>query len=194
MKKISIYIAILVSTLFIVSCTQTEKLPPAVSSVAEVATRLKGKTWQVVDIATVTGLQISYFDKDPANKVPAAAPATENLNWLSARKGAEKNNEFINEYYDKNLKISFAFNNDSVVTTTGMDAQKQIFSIENSKNDDKTKGIKLLLTGEGEPFENMGVSKFTATYYILGANEKKLILLTPNELNRAKVVYLLEAE
>jgi len=40
----------------------------------------------------------------------------------------------------------------------------------------------------------MGASKFTATYYILGASEKKLYLLTPNKLNDLKVVFLLETK
>lgn len=194
MKKISLYIVILVSSLFIVSCSETEKLPPTVTSVEQAKTLLKGKTWQVVDVATVSGLNISFFDEDPAKKVPVAAPANEKLNWLSARKGAEKDNEFINEYYNKNLKISIALNNDSIATTKGMGAEKQIFVIENNSGEEGPKGIKLLLTGDGEAFGDMAVSKFTATYHILGANEKKLFLLTPNELNRSKVVFLLEAK
>ena len=194
MRKIIINIAILVISLSIISCTETEKLPPAVSSVEEAKTLLAGKTWQVVDVATVSGSSISFFDEDPAKKVAAPAPTPESLTWLSARKGADKENEFIKEFYDKNLKITIALDKDSVATTTGMDNKSQTYSIENTSGDDDPKGIKFLLTGEDASFADMGPSKFTATYYILGASEKKLYLLTPNQLNRQKVVFLLEAK
>lgn len=194
MKKITTHIAILLISLSIISCSETEKLPPAVSSVEKAKTLLSGKTWQVIDVATVSGLQMTVFDEDPAKKVAAPAPTPESLSWLSARKGAEKDNEFINDFYNKNLKISIALDKDSVATTTGMDSKSQTYSIEKTSGDDAPEGVKLLLTGESEAFGEMGASKFTATYYILGANEKKLYLITPNELNRQKVVFLLEAK
>ena len=75
-----------------------------------------------------------------------------------------------------------------------MDAVRQVFSFNNDSEENEPKGLKLRLTGESKAFADMGASKFTATYYILGASENKLYLLTPNKLNGAKVVFLLEGK
>jgi len=194
MKKIILHSTILSISLFFVSCTHTEKLPPPVSSVEQAKTLLKGKVWQVTDVATISGSGISFFDKDELKNEPVVAPAIETLNWLGTKKESDNQSEFMNSFYKDNLKISIAFNQDSIATTMGMDAQKQLFSISNIGKENEPKGIKLLLTGESKAFSNMGVSKFTATYYILGANEKKLYLLTPNKVNDLKVVFLLETK
>ncbi len=83
---------------------------------------------------------------------------------------------------------------DSIAITTGMDSKEQIFSINNISEESKPDGLKLTFTGDIESFDNMGISNYTITYYILGANEKKLYLLSPNKLNRLNVVFLLESK
>ena len=83
---------------------------------------------------------------------------------------------------------------DSIAITTGMDSKEQIFSINNISEESKPDGLKLTFTGDGEYFDNMGISNYTTTYNILGANEKKLYLLSPNKLNRLNVVFLLESK
>ena len=83
---------------------------------------------------------------------------------------------------------------DSIAITTGMDSKEQIFSINNISEESKPDGLKLTFTGDIESFDNMGISNYTITYYILGANERKLYLLSPNKLNRLNVVFLLESK
>ena len=83
---------------------------------------------------------------------------------------------------------------DSIAITTGMDSKEQIFSINNISEESKPDGLKLTFTGDSEYFDNMGISNYTTTYNILGANEKKLYLLSPNKLNRLNVVFLLESK
>ena len=46
-----------------------------------------------------------------------------------------------------------------------------------------------MLTGDRKTFAEMGITKATITYYILGANDNKLYLLTPNEMNNLKVFF-----
>jgi hypothetical protein len=194
MKQIFFTTAILSIILFVASCIQTEKIPPSIGTIDQATALLTGKVWQVTDVATISGSRKSLFENEQSNNETIVAPAKEALNWLSSKKGTVTNTDFINAYYKKNLKISIALNKDSIATTKGMDAQQQIFSINNYSEKNEPKGLKLSLSGGGEGFSEMGAGKFTATYYILGANEKKLYLLTPNELNGLQVVLLLEAK
>ncbi len=194
MKKIILNSAILSISLFTVSCKQKEKLPPPVSTVEQAKTLVLEKVWQVTDVATISGSRKSLFDNDQPKNETVVAPNVETLNWLGAKKEADNQSEFLKSFYEDKLKTSIAFNKDSIATTTGMDAEKQVFSINNNSEENEPKGIKLTLTGESKTFADMGASKFTATYYILGASEKKLYLLTPNKLNDLKVVFLLETK
>ena len=194
MKQIILITAILSITLFVASCIQTEKLPPSIGTIDQAKTLLTGKVWQVIDVATISGSRKSLFETNQSNNETIVAPAKEALNWLSSKKGTVSNTDFINSFYQENLKISIALNKDSIATTTGMDTQKQIFSINNISEKNEPKGLKLSLSDDSKAFAEMGAGNFTATYFILGANEKKLYLLTPNELNGLKVVLLLEAK
>lgn len=194
MKQILFTTAILSIILFVASCSQTEKLPPPIGTVNQATALLTGKVWQVTDVATISGSRKSLFENEQSNNETIVAPAKEALNWLSSKKGTVTNTDFMNAYYKKNLKISIALNKDSIATTKGMDAQQQIFSINNYSEKFEPKGLKLILSHDSKTFTEMGAGKFTATYYILGANEKKLYLLTPNELNGLQVVLLLEAK
>jgi hypothetical protein len=194
MKEFILNTTFLCLFIFVTSCSQKEKLPPPVTSVEQAKTLTAGKTWKVVDVATISGSVESIFDKDKSKKEPISVPSVESLNWLSTNKETENNSDFENSFYNDSRKISMALNKDSVAITTGLDAKEQIFSINNERDENKPDGIKLTLTGESKSFGSMGAGKFTATYYILGANEKKLYLLTPNKLNGSKVVFLLETK
>lgn len=194
MSKKRLITAIASIALLVVSCTKTEKLPPPVSTVEQAKTLLTGKVWQVVDVGFISGLRISVFDNEQSKKDTIVQPATESVKWLSAEKKSDDKFDITNSFYEESLGISIGLNKDSIATTTGLEAQKQVFSITDESEENEPKGIKLLLTGESKTFADMGASKVTATYYILGASEKKLYLLTPNTLNRSKVVFLLEAK
>jgi hypothetical protein len=198
MKKIILYSTILALSVSLFSCTQKEKLPPVVNSVADAQKLITGKTWQVVDVATIAGSRKSAFDNDKIKAEPIVAPAVDALSWFSDRKGIDTATDFIGSFYKENFikfkKIFIAFNKDSVATTNGLDADKQIFSINNTTKKNEANGIKLTLTGDSKTFAEMGISKATITYYILGASENKLYLLTPNEIDDLKVVFLLESK
>jgi len=196
MKNYIHCVAILFSLALCLSCKQQQKqaaLPPPVSSVDEVKKIIVGKTWQVVDVATIAGSRKSAFDNDKAKNETVAAPAAEALNWFSQMKGIDTATDFMGSFYKENFikfkKISLAFNNDSMATATGMDAEQQLFSINNNPKENEPNGIKLTLTGE---MTDMG--KVTSTYYVLGADQNTLYLLTPNEMNDLKVVFLLKGK
>lgn len=164
------------------------------NTVQQAKALLTNKVWHVVAVGTILGSSTSVFQEDQVMNETVAAPAVANLHWLSASKASDDKSDFTNSFYEESLKISLAFNKDSIATTTGMDAVRQVFSFNNDSEENEPKGLKLKLTGESKAFADMGASKFTATYYILGASENKLYLLTPNKLNGAKVVFLLEGK
>jgi hypothetical protein len=198
MKKYIYYSSFLVLCISFFSCKPKEKLPPAVSSVIDAQKLITGKTWQVIDVATITGSRKSIFDEDKPKTEAIIAPDVVKLNWFSKIKGIDTATDFMGSFYKDNFikfkKISFAFNKDSIATSTGLDADKQVFSINNTVKENEANGIKLTLTGDSKTFAEMGITKATITYYILGANDNKLYLLTPNEMNNLKVVFLLESK
>lgn len=167
-------------------------------SVEEAQKLIVGKSWQVTDVATISGSRISAFDDDKSKKETVVAPAVETLNWFSKIKGIDTATDFMGAFYKENFikfkKLSMAFNKDSIATTTGMGAEQQIFSINNNIKESEPNGLKLTFTGDMKGFSDMDMSKGTATYYILGANQNSLYLLTPNQMNDLKVVFLLKAK
>lgn len=193
MKKLTLHTALLFAIICVISCSQNKQtIPPPVTDVAATKTLLAGKKWQVSSVATVSGSQESLFDNDQLKTAAVVAPRAESLNWLSATKD-DKNNQFIADFCKKSLDISIALNKDSVATTTGLEVAKQTYTIDNNKDAEEPKGMALFLTQKGEGAGPMGAGEFTTTYYILGASENKLYLLTPNKLNGLQVVYLLTA-
>lgn len=192
MKKYLLQTALFL-TIICTSCSSNKPtIPPPVKSVAEAKTLLAGKKWQVTSVATISGSQGSLFDEE-SKKAAIEAPNVTSLNWLSPVKDID-NTKFIAEYCEKSLQVSIALDKDSTATTTGMDAEKQIYSFDNNNDEEEPKGIALFLTQKSEGTGPMGAGVFTTTYYILGANENTLYLLTPNKLNNSKVVYLLQAK
>ena len=194
MKKITLITALLSPAIFVASCTKLEKLPPPVETVENAKNLISAKHWKVTDIATISGSIKSRFDNDKSNTEAVVAPSAELLNWLGNKSEKENSEEFIRSYYDKALKISINLNKDSIAVTEGLQAQEQIYAVIKDSEESKSSTLKLTLTGVDKEFAAMGGGKFTSTYYILGASENKLYLLTPNTLNDLKVVYLLESK
>ena len=198
LKNTKCYFIILSVCVLSFSCKEKKILPLPVSSVEKAEKLIKGKTWQVIDIATIEGSQKSIFENDKSKTDTIIAPSSEKLNWFSAKKGIDTATDFIGKFYKENFikfkKISMAFNNDSIANTKGVDAEEQIFSINNLVEEKKPIGLRLTFKGDNTTFSNMGVNKAVTTYYILGADEKKMYLLSPYELNDLKLVFLLEAK
>jgi hypothetical protein len=194
MKKLVIHFTLMFVIICVVSCSQNKQtLPPPVKSVSEAKTLLAGKKWQVTSVATVIGSQESLFDNEPSKNAAELAMKAASLNWLSVKKD-KNNSEFTASCCAKNLQVSISLDKDSIATTTGLEVSKQNYSIDYNKEENESKGIALFLTQKNEGSGLMSDGTFTSTYFILGANENKLYLLTPNKLNNLKVVYLLEAK
>ncbi len=202
MKKIKRLLVITASLPFWFSCkpqlkSSTEKLPTAINDIAAIQKIITGKTFTVLDAATILGSYESPFDKPKTNEI-IVAPNVSKINWFSAKKSSKDTTDFIakfeKETFEKFKKISLNFSNDSIAIATGIEAINHIYKITDSTEEKEQKGLKLKLTYNMEATSaKMGMSKFTATYYILGVNEKYLYLLTPNKLNDEKVFFLLEA-
>jgi hypothetical protein len=194
MKKIVIHFVLILVIICVVSCSENKQtIPPPVKSIVEAKSLLAGKKWQVTSVATVIGSQESLFDNDPSKSAAVSAMKSASLNWLSPKKD-KNNSEFTASYCAKNLQVSISLDKDSIATTTGLEVSKQHYSIDFNKDENEPKGIALFLTQKNDGTGLMSDGTFTSTYYILGANENKLYLLTPNKLNNLKVVYLLEAK
>ncbi len=176
--------------------SSTEKIPAVETNIATIKKIIANKTWQVIDAATIIGSRPSAFAKpeSPANTI--TAPNVANLKWFSEIKGLDNATDFTLKFYkesfDKYKKISLLLNKDTVATTTGLEKAKQMYTINDAAVSNEANGVKLKLAYSGTAFGN--VSKMTATYYVLGINEKMLYLLTPNTMNEEKIVFLLEAK
>ncbi len=204
MKNLKITFAIAIISLYCISCksklkSSTENIPTAVSNVLEAKKLLIGKTWKVIDVSTIAGSYESRFEKENANAEAVVAPDKKKLNWIGEKKSLNDTSDwqlkFIKEAFEKYEKISFNFTNDSLAIVTGGEAINQSYVITDSTVDKEQKGLKLKLTYTAEATSTaIGAGKFTATYYVLGANDKYLYLLTPNKLNSEKLVFLLRNE
>lgn len=192
MKKLFLLPLALALCLLLLSNKPIPKLPLPVISTQEARKLILGKIWKVVAVATISGSSTSYFDEKPAKNAAVELPDIAALKWLVPTTD-ENWSEFTNNFYTECFEISLAFNNDSLAVTTGLAAKNQVFSIQNNIEEDKPNGLNFTLSGEDQSFAELGVNTFTATYYILGADEKYLYVLTPNKLNDLKVVFLLKA-
>jgi hypothetical protein len=195
--------AVVVLAIMVVSCkpskkSSTEKIPVAANNVAAVQKAIANKTWQVIDVATINGSRVSKFAKPESSTENIVAPNVIKLSWLSEIKGLNDTKDFAakftKESFDKYKTISMQLKNDSIALLTGMEVANQKYTLNDVQEDKEPNGIKLKLISYGKPFESMGETKFTATYYVLGINDKMLYLLTPNTLNEEKLVFLLEAK
>ncbi len=172
----------------------SSKLPLPVTTIKSAQTLIANKTWQVIDVASVTGSRVSKFDKPLTT--PITIPNTNTLKWLSQTKGLDDTADFIlkfkKESFDKYKKISITLNNDSLAKTTGLEVANQLYTITDTPVEKEQNGIKLKLISTTTMFGNP--AKFTATYYILGINNNFLYLLSPNTMDEEKLVFLLEAK
>ena len=198
MIKINKFNTALILILSITACNKNAKptLPALVTNKDEAAKLIVGKKWQVVDVATVSGSYKPYtkFAADPFDSVTIPAPAK--LNWFSAIKKVDtttNSGKFFNENFTNYKKIIFNLNNDSIAKITGQDSTKQTYTINQNTRPNTFKGLNLCFAQliSTSAFGNM---KTLATYYILGATENTLLLLTPNEYNEEDVVFFMETK
>ena len=91
---------LLLLSMFFISCSQIEKLPLPVSTIEQAKSFIVVKDFKVIDVATISESQESFFDKDKLEKHNSLAPTTESLNWLSNKKAGKNYSEFANSFYN----------------------------------------------------------------------------------------------
>jgi len=157
-------------------------MPPTLKTAQDARVLLPGKTWVVKDV----GLKPYEFSSEPNPNSPLV------IDWFSV---AKELGEYETKAKETFGKASIELKQDSVANTTGLElAGNQKYFITDETKDDTPPGVRLEITGGSDAFKDMGITEATFTYFVLGANEKTLLLQTPNEINRRKIVLLLEAK
>ena len=89
-------------------------------------------------------------------------------------------------------KVSIELKRDTVANAVGLDLiGNQTYVITDEPKVGTPDGPRLEISAL---FKDMGDSRVMFTYIILGANAKNLLLQAPNEVNKKKVVLLLDAK
>ncbi len=174
------------------SACKSEKTPPAPTSLAEVQKILIGKKWKLVDVGIVT-VKGSASVKVVETEAKILAPL--NVEWLSTMDFSKKMMpEFYKSYQESAQKISFDIAEKGKIKTTGIDLDaEERYEITDKKDGKDRVGIRLIVGGKSKRFTfgaEMGDMNYT--YFILGIDKKRLYLDTESEINKQKVVYLLE--
>jgi hypothetical protein len=185
MKNFNTPILFLV-TLFAVACSG-EKTPPIATSAEDSYKLIVGKTWNLSDmgIATSMGIvELKVMDEGAKYERPAT------VNWYGEAKDLS---DFEKEIFEEDKQISLTLNADNTASSIGLNMEGEVtYEIVSETSDEGIYGIALNLSFEDEMFGN--VSTMTSSYYVLGASETKLYLLSPRTINDKKVVLLLESK
>ncbi len=182
MKRNSVKTLCLLFIIALASCKSGDQMPPALKTAQNARVLLPGKTWVVKDV----GLKAYEFSSEPNPNSPMV------IDWFSV---AKELGEYETKAKESFGKASIELKQDSVANTTGLELTgNQKYFITDEAKDDTPPGVRLEITGGSDAFKDMGITEATFTYFVLGANEKNLLLQTPNEINRRKIVLLLEAK
>ena len=139
---------------------------------------LQGKTWMVKDV----GLKPTSFGSQPAQDTPIS------IDWFSA---AKELGEYETQAKESYAKASMTISMDTVITTVALEMLgPQTYLITDEPKENAQPGVRLEISGASEAFKEAGIVTFT--YFVLGANDKMMLLQTPREINDRKVVLLLE--
>ncbi len=179
MRSISPFIIV---TFLIISCgnKKTTSLPPAPADVNSVVTAIKGKNYK----ATQLGL-ISILISDKNNP----------YEWFDEMKDTTA---FFMNYEKQQMKFAIHFINDTVAEVIQDTlVNKAIWKIDNDPKSSETPGIFMRLSIEKEEAIVPGQTAIytnTYSYKVLGLDDKKLFLETPNMYNNRKLAVLMKAE
>lgn len=166
-------------TIFFLSCSQAEKetLPPAPSSVEAVSKVLMNKNFKV----NKTGQYGMVLSNEPAD-----------IEWIDTTGKADNlTNRLINEL--GNWQLTFL--NDTACTVISKGKEYiATWSVDNQHEEDQKPGIRLRLNYVDPEFSfGNEPSAVTYSYVVLGMDEKRLLLELPRELNRRKLISLLQS-
>ncbi len=158
---------------------KTEKLslPSKPGMADEVLSTIKGKNYSADKIAT-----LSPFEMDAAN------PYT----WFDEQKDTAS---FTKNFLKENLAMKLQFKNDTAVTLIDDNKKTEaIYKLDTTVMEEEKPGIKLRISYPDSSVNFFGLTEpmiMTYTFYILGINEKKLLIETPRSYNNRKVIMLL---
>lgn len=171
------YLSILV--LFLYSCKGGNKIPDAAKSVDEVKTTILGKSY----IVTRTGTVNVNFNKE----------RTGGYIWSDEMKEMP---DMFKSTFDEAKKLEITFTSDTAAKVTAKDeSADQTYVITDQKVEDEPDGIKLKLTFVGKDFfDATKTMTMTKTYYVLGLNEKSILLQLPQSINDQPLVVLMEVK
>lgn len=165
--------------LFLIACSPSKpEMPEAPATPEDVARNLYGKNWVTTRVGTLSPFQ---QDNKPS------------YDWLDEMKEA---GDFIKKTLGEQSGIQFKFVNDSTANVVGVpDAPAEQKYRVLVPGEEDTNAIRLA-------FEYMGKSMFgdgeettlTYTYYVLGSNDKALLLMTPRSVNERPIVILMESK
>jgi hypothetical protein len=168
--------------MFIISCNNTTttsttdsstvKLPAQPGSMQTVMETLKGKNYKTINAGTV-----SPFEMDKDNP----------FEWQD-----KITDSFTRNNLKEQMDFRLHFLNDTAVTFFDEGQEKQgSYILDTTTYGDEAPGIKLRIAHIqlGMGTDSM---KVTYTYPVNGISDKQLFLQTPREINRRKVVVLME--
>ena len=168
--------------LFIAGCgnTKTVNLPPAPVNADAVSKTIKGKKFKTSELALVSNLQ---------------ADKNNPYEWFDEIKDTTP---FFRNYEKQKKKFEINFINDtSAEITDEAGVNKATWKIDDQPKSDETAGLFLRLSMEKQETlipGQVGSSKITFSYKVLGIDDKQLFLQTPNMFNSKKIAALMKTE
>ncbi len=175
--------------LFIISCLtacsqKKQNRLPAPASISSAQLLIKGKTFTTNRIGTISPFA-SGIEKEKPYK------------WFDEEKELD---DFAKKYQAEREKFVLQFVNDTLVKIT--DDEKTwdaVFMIDDEQKDEEKAGMKFRFSypDQDGSFNFPGSTEpmlLTTTYFIAGANDNEIVLETPRQFNRSKVVIWMKAK
>jgi len=181
MKQLLIFLC----TALFISCNsnkteskQKTETPPSPTGIADVAQILKGKNYSVLQVATISNLQM---DKDNP------------YDWMDGKKDTTA---FTRKFVAERMKLKLNFTNDTAVSFTDEDKVIEAkYKLDTLIGDDENRGIKLRISYMDSSITFPSFTEprtMTYTYSVLGINNEGLLLETPRSLNNRKIAVLMK--
>jgi hypothetical protein len=171
----SIFLIILFSCHTKTDSHSNSSLPEKPGSVETVQTSLKGKNFKTINADTLSPFEM---DKDSPYE------------WQD-----KITDSFTKKNLAEQLSFSLHFLNDTAVTIFNDGQEKQgTYIADTTTNGDEQPGVKLRISHMEFGNGSNDMMKVTYTYPVNGISDKQLLLLTPRNINRRKVVVLMEAK
>ena len=175
------FFAFICFLMIILSCNNNSSpadasaLPGKPGTIESVEASLKGKNFKTINAGT-----LSPFEMDKDNP----------YEWQD-----KMTDSFTKKNLAEQMSFSLHFLNDTAVTIFDDGQEKQgTYIVDTTTNGDEQPGVKLRIAHMEFGNGSNDMMKVTYTYPVNGISDKQLLLLTPRDINRRKVVVLMEAK